>query len=186
MLSSSFEAASITSIGSGLTPGIGRKHCSQIVLKEHYQAAPEFIPYQEGSAEEILAAEGGALVTDPASVSAPPEGIVLDIGQEWYELSTYPMVWGLFAARQDRLPIDRAEKLHHQLAAVDGYREEWISQQALSPDVAEFMREDLFTQVKGHVEGGLEELGQYLFFHGMLEEVPQLPFLIFPEEETEH
>lgn len=158
---------------------------TQIVLKEHYQATPEFVPIELGDQAEILQREGGVLVTDPSELSALSDGLVLDIGREWFELSTYPMVWGLFASRKDGLPMDRAEKIQRAIQAVDTDRDEWLSRQDISKDRADFVRKDLFPLVKGHVEGGLQEFAQYLFFHGILEEVPQLPFLIFSDEEEE-
>jgi predicted solute-binding protein len=157
---------------------------TQIVLKEHYDAAPEFVPYERGSTRQILAKEGGVLVTDPLE-DPSTDGVVLDIGREWFELSTYPMVWGVFAALQDKLPIDRAERTQQAIAGVEADREEWISRRDLSEEVADFMREDLFIHLKGHLHGGFEELAQYLFFHGIIEDVPQLPFLIFSDAEEE-
>lgn len=158
---------------------------TQIVLKEHYDAAPEFVPFEQGDLAEILEAQGGVLVTDPAEAAALTDGVALDIGREWYELSTYPMVWGLFAARQEALPMDRAAEIQEAIASVDQDREDWLTAHDVSPEIAEFVREDLFPLLKGHIEGGLHELGQYLFFHGILEEIPQLPFLIFSDEDEE-
>lgn len=158
---------------------------TQIVLQEHYGTVPEFVPYQKKTAEQVLREEGGVLVTDPDTLQDPDEGVVLDIGQEWFELATYPMTWGVFASKADHLSLEQADMLRKFIAGADQIRSQWIGKHQLSEPVKKFMQSDLILRIAGAVDTGLEELAQYLFFHGILEEIPDLPFLIFPEDEEE-
>jgi chorismate dehydratase len=69
---------------------------ARIVLKEHYGT--------DARAETLVGPAGKSQAAAVLAVDESPpssgSGRVLDIGQEWYELTNYPMVWGLFAMRK--------------------------------------------------------------------------------------
>ncbi|MDX1420194.1 MAG: MqnA/MqnD/SBP family protein [Rubricoccaceae bacterium] len=62
---------------------------TQLLLREHYGAAPAFVPSDPATPlAERLAGHDAALV--PAEAQVPDEAVVLDLGQEWTELRSAP------------------------------------------------------------------------------------------------
>lgn len=156
---------------------------TQIVMREHYRKSPEFVPVESGHPQEVLEREGAVLVADVAGISVPADGIVLNVGQEWFELVAYPATWGLLAAKAERLDLEVMRRLRDVLTEGEDARTEWLDRRELPEEADRFIREDLILRIEREVEAGLVEMAQYLFFHGTLEEIPQMPFLIFPDED---
>ena len=87
---------------------------SRVVLREHYgisvSPSPLEGPASRASADAVLAVE-----------EAPPTvgGLLLDLGQEWYELTNYPMIWGLFVVRAGEADANVVRLLRDAAAAVE-------------------------------------------------------------------
>lgn len=67
--------------------------------------------------DSMLAVSDGALIIGDRALDASreyPEKVVLDLGLEWQELTGYPMVFGVFAARKDT-PISTIKKAYNSL-----------------------------------------------------------------------
>lgn len=159
---------------------------TQIVMREHYRKSPEFVPVESGHPQEVLQREGAILVADLEGVTVPEGGAVLNVGQEWYELTAYPATWGLLAAMADRIELDDARRLHGALLEGEEARVRWLEERDLPEETERYLREELILRLEREPEAGLLETAQYLFYHGTLEEIPQLPFLIFPDEDDEN
>lgn len=74
---------------------------ARLVLKEHYQRQPVMVPLEGASHLDLLRSDADAALI--VGVDAPllhSDALWLDLGQEWYELANYPMVWGFFATRK--------------------------------------------------------------------------------------
>ena len=133
---------------------------AQLVLRESYGASPSFVPIQEGAS--LPGNLDGALVHAGA---ATDDGLVLDLGREWADLTSRPMVWGLLAARRDTLNEAAAVALRDAAAEADGRGDLGAFQLSLG----------------GYAHAGLEALTDHLFFTGTLDSVPDVPFLTLPE-----
>lgn len=156
---------------------------TQIFVREHYKQSPEFVPIKKAHPQEVLDREGAILIDDLEAVEIPEDGVVLNVGQEWFELVAYPATWGLLASKSDQLEIEEAQDLRDRLLGGEERREAWIEGHRLSEEAESYLRDDLFVRMEGAPEAGLVEMAQYLFYHGTLEEIPQIPFLIFPDED---
>jgi predicted solute-binding protein len=144
---------------------------TQLLLREHYGAAPTFAPSDPAAPlAERLAHHDAALV--PADVPAAdgaagegPEGlVVLDLGQEWTDLTLRPFVWGLVAAR--------AGALDAAAAALAG-----AAAAARPTDVTDEEARHYQLTLDGYAQAGLDELVNHLYYHRVLDDLPALPFV---------
>ncbi|NNF57135.1 MAG: hypothetical protein HKN04_02740 [Rhodothermaceae bacterium] len=146
---------------------------AQLVLKEHYSAKPSFAPADPSVGLEMLLAGHSAALVSAASEAT--DAVVLDLGQEWTDLTLRPMVWGLLAARSGSLAIEIARRLRD---AVQG---------AAPPDVARTDHGTLVYQfsLDGYAHDGLDEFVNHLYYHGTLADFPDLPFLVIPPDDED-
>jgi len=111
----------------------------------------------------------------------------MDVGREWYELTNYPMVWGLFVMRRDQATDNVTEALVDGRQAAEDNRDVWIMAQETSERLGEFYREDLRSALDRLAIASLTELRQFMFYYDLTDEVPDLPFVFLgqadqPEE----
>lgn len=159
---------------------------TRIVLHEHYQVDPTFVPYDDLSPAALLdTPEDAALMVGPNVPSLEAEPFEIDIGQEWYELANYPMVWGLFVTKRDQASDEMIEALIDSAKAAEDNRDVWVQAQETTPALNEFYREDLRTGLDKLAIASLTEFRKYLFYYDVTEDVPDLPFVFLDEEEEE-
>jgi len=157
-----------------------------ITLREHYNMEPQFIEHPETTVEELLDADADARLLVGANVPMRSSGdLMLDVGQEWYELAQYPMVWGLIASLKDRLNPVVIRSIRDGIQASEEQRGIWIRAQETSADLHAFYTEDLRLRLDDLAAASLTELRQYLFFFEQGDEVPDVPFVFLPDEEDE-
>ncbi len=142
---------------------------AQLLLREHYDLKPSFSPVPDGTPlAEQLSAHGAALVSPEAASGA--DGLVtLDLGQEWTDLTTRPMVWGLVATAPGALAPEEALALAEAAAASGDPTGEGTYQLSLT----------------GLGYDGLEALSDHLFYTGSLGGIPELPFAPVTDDEPE-
>jgi chorismate dehydratase len=159
---------------------------TQILLKEHYGHQPVFAPVDSNSVTDMLATGGdAALGVGTGEAVGAADLVTLDLGQEWYELSNYPMVWGLFAVLKGQASIEMVEMLREFGTVADAHRALWTSARETTPELHEFFREDLRVRLDDLAVASLTELRQYLFFYNITEEVVEIPFVIIHTDEDE-
>lgn len=154
---------------------------SRIVLKEHYgmQPAVREVPSGEpvdASADAVLRV--GEIRSDPHAELVHEEGgVTLDLGQEWFELTNYPMVWGLFVSRAGEADSRMVPLLREAASVVAGDEEEPVDVEEEVSDAGIRLRlDDMAT-------ASLTELADLLFFYRVTEEVPAVRFASDPEAE---
>jgi predicted solute-binding protein len=130
-----------------------------ILLREHYGAEPSFAADDPAAPlAERLGKHDAALVPTLLAGDLPPGAVALDLGAEWMDLTTRPFVWGLLAARAGELTGAAARSL------------------AAAARAAEAPTGWQFT-LAGYGHEGLTEFAGHLFFHGALQEMPELSFV---------
>jgi len=137
---------------------------ARVLLKEHYGSTPAFVPF-EGEPPADL--DGVVL---PPGGPIPAEGVALDLGSEWFELTTRPMVWALLAAPVGGLDPEEARFLRD--TAADGFDD-------LDPLATE---EPGAVTLAAYAHAGLDDWVNYLFYLGSLEALPDVPFVAIPTE----
>lgn len=159
---------------------------SRIILHEHYNIDPTFVPYEGRTPSQLLEVdEDAALLVGPNVPSLQTEPFTIDIGQEWYELVNYPMVWGLFVTKRDQATDPMIEALIDSAEAAEENRDVWVQAQETSATLNAFYREDLRTGLDKLAIASLTEFRKYLFYYDVTEDVPDLPFVYLDEDEEE-
>ena len=157
---------------------------TRIILQEHYRIEPAFLPLPSPLPEELLAADADAALLVGQGVPAlHTDRLVLDLGQEWYELSNYPMVWGLFAARKGTATPEMIRALRASAGAAEAQRGLWIRSQEAPPTLHAFYQDDLRVRLDDLAVASLTELRQYLFYYDILDEVAEIPFVAIQDDE---
>lgn len=164
-----------------------------VVLREHYQLGAETVSYDapDDPLDLLRGDENAALLTSTDLETMPDPGrlrggggLVMDLGQEWFELAKYPMVWGLFVTREDTLDAETTAALRDRLHAAEDLRPDWV-EQAEHPLLEEFFAEDLRLRFDDLAVASLTELKHYLFYDDVIGHVPDLTFAPLPEEEEQ-
>ena len=133
---------------------------AQMLLREHFDLQPAFRPVpSDAPAARLLAEHGAALVAPEADL---PDGtVVLDLGREWADLTSRPMVWGLVASARGRMDEPTARAIAAATFASGDPTGEGDFQLSLA----------------GLGYSGLEAFADHLFYTGTLEAIPELPFV---------
>lgn len=139
---------------------------AQVVLRELYGVTPQFVPY-EGEVPEGLS----AVLLSPGD-AVPGTGLTLDLGREWFELTTRPMVWALLAVTAGGIEGEEARFLRD--IAREG--EEGEDEGGLHTE------EPASTTLAAYAHAGLDAWVDYLFYHRALPAVPEIPFAVIPED----
>jgi predicted solute-binding protein len=157
---------------------------ARILLQEHYGARPAFVPVREASVRRLLAAvEDGRLLVGTEAAAVQVDELVLDVGQEWYELSNYPMVWGLFAVRKGEAEPSMVPALTEAVKAAEDQRRLWVRAQETSPALHAFFTDNLRLRLDDLAVASLTEFRQYLYYYQVTEDVPDLPLYVLPDGE---
>lgn len=151
---------------------------ARVIMQEHYAEEPAFVPYDGLSPRELLDTEEDAALLVGNDVPAMEvDTFSMDIGREWYELTNYPMVWGLFVMRRDQATDEITEALVDGRKAAEENRQVWVMAQETSARLGEFYRDDLRSALDRLAIASLTELRQFMFYYDLTDEVPDLPFV---------
>lgn len=149
---------------------------ARIILKEHYGMTPEFVSVDDDDAS-----------IDRIVVSTDLEGtsdsLVLDLGQEWSELTGYPMIWGVFATRKGEVDDGLIHHIRGIVQTSEDRMSLWLSSQDLTPAMHDFYSEQMRLHLDDLAIAGLTELRQFLFYYGVFDEVRELPVVFLTQNE---
>lgn len=159
---------------------------TDIVLREHYRMNADFIDIFEASRDDLLESGADARVMVGPDVPGMSDGeLMLDLGQEWFELAQYPMVWGLFATLKEEISPELIRTIRDGVRLSEKQRPVWIRAQETSAQLHEFYRDGLRLRLDDLAAASLTELKQFLFFYDMIDEVRDIPFAFLPDDEDE-
>ena len=144
---------------------------AQLVLREHYGTQATFaLADPAARLGDVLQTASAALVDYAEAV---PEGaFVLDPAQEWVDLTLRPYVWGLLAAPEGTVEPETARRVQAAVQAAgpsDDLEVDGVGVYQLTFD--------------GYAVDGLDQMREYLFATGTLQEIPEVPFLELPDED---
>lgn len=147
---------------------------ARIVLREHYGMQPDVV-MSEGEASPDEPADSTLLVGALGTAPKAPydEGVTLDLGQEWFELTAYPMVWGLIVARVGESDPRILLSLKEAMGTDDDDEGRDISD-LVSDSSLRFRFDDM-------AMASLTELAELLFFNKVTADVPDMRFVPDPE-----
>ena len=157
---------------------------ARAVLREHYGFTPSFVP-AEAPTRDVLGQYDAVLLVGDRVPTMAHDGLSLDLGQEWYELSNYPLLLGLFAARHGEATVEMLHTLRRGARLAEDLRPAWLQAHEMPPGLYEFHAESLRFRYDDLATAGLTEFIELLFEQGVLEEAPTLPLATFPDEAFE-
>jgi predicted solute-binding protein len=141
---------------------------ARIVLREHYAMEPAFAP--DGAPEVQRSSVIVGSDVPPASET------VLDLGQEWSELTNYPMVWGVFSVRPGEAKRSMVDLLLDAVEVWERSREETSEIEQMLSAEPRFRLDDIAT-------ASLTEFCDLLYFYKVASEIPAVAFAGIEEEQ---
>lgn len=137
---------------------------TRILLAEHYNQSTAFVP--QLNPQDQPNSHDGMLLVGEAAADAPEDA--LNMSREWFELTTFPMVWGLFAGF---LSAPQAQGLRDALYQA--------RQHPAWPEA------DVQVHMDDAAEAGLDAWVHYLFMRGHIDDVPDVPYIPLPASDAE-
>lgn len=146
---------------------------TRIILKEHYGLTPAF--------------EAVDFLDDLPDDNAPSirvgnevpvgrsRGLYLDIGQEWYELANYPMVWGLYVMAKGSVTPEAVRHLREVAARTEKLRTRWADASDRGGAIRRFFLEDVRVRFDDLVTASLTQLLDYAFYYDLTDEIRPFP-----------
>jgi len=141
---------------------------AKLILQEKYDCAVQIIPFS-GPADEALKTSDAVLLIGDAAATLKNEN-VLDLVEEWSDLTELPFIHGLWVARQGALSNEEINMLI--TAGKDG-----ISH--LEPTMEEDVREYLLNfkyELDDEGIAALTEFFRMAYYHGILHDIPDVRF----------
>lgn len=158
---------------------------TRLVLKEHYRMEPAFVPLEGASQQELLdAGEDATLVVGVDVPMWHSDALWMDIGQEWYELANYPMVWAFFATREGEASADLVRAVRENVHAAEQQRGLWVRAQETSATLHDFYSDDLRVRLDDLVLASLTEYRQYLYYYKVLDDMPEVIYAALPDDDA--
>ncbi len=153
---------------------------SAIVLKEHYGISAALSEQDEMPAGmrdyEILSVEDGG------DVEAVKDSILLDLGQEWFEMANYPFVWALFAMRKGEADSATIEAIRDAVISIDLNRVGLVSRWKDDVVMESYFLNDLRLRLDDLAVASLVELSEHLYYVGATTDLQPVVFASLPDE----
>jgi predicted solute-binding protein len=108
----------------------------------------------------------------------------LDLAREWFELVAYPFVWALFVTRRDGSRPDIIRSVRDAILNLEMRRGAWARDANLSKQEQELYETVLRYRFDDLAVASLTELCEYLFYYGVVSELPQF-VLAADDEDTQ-
>lgn len=146
---------------------------ARIILKEHYGLTPSFEAVD--SLDDIQDDKRPSIRVGNEVPVDRSRGLYLDIGQEWYELANYPMVWGLFVMRKGSVTAEVVGHLREVAARTEKLRARWADASDFGGAIRRFFLEDVRVRFDDLVTASLTQLLDYAFYYDLTDEIRAFP-----------
>ncbi|MCY4233834.1 MAG: hypothetical protein OXE59_08885 [Bacteroidetes bacterium] len=142
---------------------------ARVILKEHYGRDVKIVTRQSADVQLLL--------EDSVQFDLDSND-TLDIGQEWFELSQYPMVWGVYCCLNGNGTDAMTDLLNQLTHEAEVTAHGWEA--SLSMPTNNFFRESLRLRLDDVAIAGITAIRDFMYYYGLTEELP--PFSIFTPE----
>lgn len=132
---------------------------ASIVLREQYECRTSMV--REGEADSRLEF-GGAVAGGEDR---------LDVGLEWFEMTGMPLAWGFFCVKPGTVPDSRLAAIQDELAGTLDTRQGVLDDDSTAGGAT---GANLLVGYDPEVSEGIDELAHYLFYVGILDDIPAL------------
>jgi chorismate dehydratase len=155
---------------------------TKIILTEKYDTNPEFIPMVPDVGAMLEKADGALVIGEPSSVASSRGERVLDLAEEWHDLTELPCIHSIWVGRRGSiLPSDFSilkkslkEGLRHLAEIAASLAQE---RQGEPREYESYLR-SLHFQLDDEAIESLAEFHRFAFYYGIIGEVPDIH--VFP------
>ena len=148
---------------------------ARIVLQEHYGQQPAVVP-RSGSAAPSDDHDA-VLMIGPEGAPRREFGTIFDLGQEWYELAQYPMVWGLFVTRSGRAAPHMVSTVRDVAREAEVLAGRWPESPAFHASSLRLRYDDVTT-------ASLTRITEYLFYYKVTGEITEIPLYATEQQDS--
>lgn len=148
---------------------------AKIILKEHYDVTPSFHPYQDLTPDTLSRTDDDAALIVARSLDEAL-GPGIDLGRDWFELTHYPMVWGVFVARSGEGADAYVQTLRDIARHTEAHAQRWVDEQDLPEVLQAAYREGLRYRLDDLAIASLTTLQDLLYYEKALDEIDPLVF----------
>ncbi len=159
---------------------------ARIILKEHYGIMATVTPpldtdeWSGGPFELLVSPADQSRIASPAG---PGRRVELDLGQEWYELANYPMVWAAFVMRKGEVEDAHIRLVRDALVELDENRRTRVLAAEGTDAMQQFELNELRLRMDDLAIASLTELGEYMYFHELKETIDPVAFASLTDSE---
>ena len=158
----------------------------KIVLEEHYGVEASFQPQMDVSLQSVAENKvEAALVVSTSFEKVDDVPFSLDLGQDWYELTHYPMVWGAFVMSQDNATDEAVKLLRNVARYVEKHTADWSQEESLSEDLTAFFSKNIRYRLDDMAIASMTSIQDYLYYNNAIEEINEIVFYEVVHDEGE-
>jgi chorismate dehydratase len=138
---------------------------ARVILERKYNVRPEFLPHPPDLDAMLGQADAALIIGDPALRVdlAAVEGHIFDLGADWVELSGYPMVFAVWAARKGLATAELAEAFRDSCRYGRGHMEEIVQSESASRGFSRELVREYLTRNIVHELGPRDYQGMQQF-----------------------
>ena len=155
---------------------------ARVVLKEHYAMEPEFVGV---ASEELLASKEARLLVSRDVPALDEGGALLDLGEEWFEMAAYPMVWGVLVVRAGQASQFLVDQFRLMVERSEALREQWVESKNQDESIRRFYSEDVRLRFDDLAIASITELIDHAFYHDLTDEILDFPIAQFDRDGEE-
>lgn len=150
---------------------------AKILLKEHYNASPGFLPVANLADTDIESTGAdAAIIVDTKLKDRTDLAGRIDMGQDWFELTHYPLVFGVFVMRKGEATSKAVSQLRDIARYCEHYKQDWLKEQTLSDQYHTFFSEGLRYRLDDLAVASLTAFQDFLYYNEAVEEMIPVPF----------
>ena len=153
----------------------------QILMQEKYNITPEYITMKPNLKHMLGFSDAALLIGDEALHEQEINKNSFDLGEEWYDLTGLPIVFGFWAGRAMTADIEVVKNIINSTN---------LGINNLEPNTKEFAKDSAFSWAIYHdyltknvnykfteeEHAGLTEFYNYAFYYGLIEYIPDILF----------
>jgi chorismate dehydratase len=151
----------------------------RILLRERLGRDPEYVPAAPDIDAMLASADAALLIGDPA-LALPPDTPCLDLGQAWWELTSLPFVYAIWAGRPGcvgpALIEALQESLLHGLASIPALAAAYNGGGAQAGLYETYLRDHIAFALGAAERAGLAEFFRRAHGLGLIPRAPELRF----------
>ncbi|MBI5470719.1 MAG: hypothetical protein HY961_00095 [Ignavibacteriae bacterium] len=159
---------------------------AKIILSELFDLEPMILPMNAPVEVMLQKAEAALLVGNAAFRARDDSEDVIDIVEEWDEMTGLPCVFGLWCGREPDLKPEYIEMIQHAMqkgvAGIADIAQEFLPDERAA--VIDYLESFAYT-LDERATAGLGEYMKYLYYHGLLPDVAELNFYKGTAEEAD-